>query len=147
MKKIIFFSVALSCCGVLCASEAERTFAAARHIRAGEEIKAEALRDVAAVPGAVSLAPGEFAGMEAVRPIRAGETLTRLMLRPVRMVRPGEKIRVKTILGRVKVSSWFTALQGGAKGETINARNQASGRVCAVTVAGSGEGFLEEAGK
>lgn len=147
MKKTICVCLTLAGCGSLFAAEGARTFAAARHIRAGEEIKLEALREVSAAPGTASLGPEELAGTEAVRPIRAGETLTRLMLRPRRAVRPGDKIKVKSTSGRVTVSAWFTALRGGAKGETIDARNQASGRVCQVTVEGPGEGSLAEAKK
>lgn len=144
--KILFFIVSCSC-GVLNAAEGARAFVAARHIRAGEEIKAGALREVDAAPGAVRLEPGELEGVEAVRPIQPGEKLTRLMFRPVRAVKAGEKIRVRAVFGRVKISAVFTALQGGAKGEIIQARNQNSGRLCAVKVEGPGEGSLEEAKK
>lgn len=147
MNKKILLCLLFSCCGGLRAAEGPRAFVAARHIRAGEEIKAEALREVDAAPGAVRLEAGELAGVEAVRPIQPGEKLTRLMFRPVRAVKAGDKIRVRTVFGHVKISAMFTALRGGAKGETIEARNQNSGRICPVKVEGPGEGSLEEAKK
>ena len=156
MKKTIFLCVLLFCTGSLKAADAPnapgapdaaKTYAAARHIRAGEEITADALREVPADPKALSAGFDELSGVEAVRPIRAGEIVTRLMVRPVRAVRPGDKIKVGTVTGRLKVSIWFIALQGGAKGETIEARNQASGRVCQVKVERPGEGSLAEAKK
>lgn len=147
MNTKILLCLLFSCCGALSAAEGSKVFVAARHIRAGEAITAEALREVAAAPGAVCLEAGELEGVEAVRPIRAGETLTRLMFRPVRAVRAGDKIRVRTVFGHVKISAVFTALRSGAKGETIEARNQNSGRICPVKVEGPGEGSLEEAKK
>ena len=147
MRKILSFCLLVSFSGPLNAADAARTYVAARHIRAGEVITADALREADAVPGAATAALTELTGFETVRPVRAGEVVTRLMVRPARAVRPGDKIKVGTALGRLKVSMWFTALQGGAKGETIDARNQASGRVCQVRVEGPGEGSLGEAKK
>jgi len=143
MNRTISLVLLLSCCANAAAGGG-RVFTAARHIRAGEEIRAEALVITEAPAGAEALEPGDLAGTEAVRPIRAGEKITRLMVRPVRAVRAGEKIRVSMSVGRVRVSAWFVALQGGATGETIEARNQKSGKTCGVVVAGPGEGVLKE---
>lgn len=126
------------------AGEAPKAFSAARHIRAGEVISADALKEVPAAPGAQAAAGEELVGMEAVRPIRAGELVTRLMVRPARAVRPGDRISVKAGSGAVSVRMSFTALQGGAAGEIVEARNQASGRVCRVRVEGPGTGSLAE---
>jgi flagella basal body P-ring formation protein FlgA len=129
------------------APSAAATFVAARHIRAGEAVTAEALREMESLPGDPALAAGELEGKEAVRPIRAGEKVSRLLLRPARAVRPGDKIRVRAAAGRVSVRAWFVALQGAAVGETIEARNQASGRVCSVKVEGPGEAYMAEVEK
>lgn len=145
MKNELF--ICLMCCGLTGAAAAElKGYAAARHIRAGEAITPEALREL---PDASegTLAPEELTGCEAARPIRAGETVTRLMLRPVRAVRAGEKIRVRSSAGRVSVEAWFTALGSGAKGEIIEARNTAGGRICRVRIEGPGEGVLAGEGK
>lgn len=145
MKKNIFIWLALCCVPAAAASEG-KAYAAARHIRAGEALSADALRELPG-PAAETLTAEEVAGSEAARPIRAGETVTRLMLRPARAVRPGDRIKVAIVSGRVRVSAWFTALGGGARGEVIEARNAAGGRTRLVRVEGPGAASLQEEGK
>lgn len=139
----------LACCWaeVNAAQDEVKNYIASRHIRAGEKINAALLQEAPVTPGVPGLTLADLDGREATRPIRAGETVTRLMVRPARAVRPGERIKVRAGSGGMKVYAMFTALQGGAVGETIDARNKASGRICQVVVAAAGEAYIQEDGK
>jgi len=81
---------------------------------------------------------------------RSGRGAALLAGPPERMpaeICPGERIKVRSGIRTTGTYAVFVALQGGAAGATIEARNKLSGRICSVVVAAPGEAYVKRMGR
>lgn len=78
------------------------------------------------------------AGMVLRRPVRPGTVLTAALLEPPRLLRRGDRVRIRAGGGPVAVDSEGEALADAAAGERVRVRNLRSGTIV--------EGFVDEAG-
>ncbi len=87
-----------------------------------------ASRDLAGAPDAVT-DPAALAGRVNRRALKAGQMVQIRMLKSADAVRRGQAVKIVSRAAGVEVSTTGTALQNGARSETIRVRNARTGKV------------------
>jgi flagella basal body P-ring formation protein FlgA len=99
----------------------------------GEPLGAESLRvearDVAGLTSGYLLALSEAEGMVLRRAVAPGTILSPNLLEPPRLIRRGQRVRIRAGAGGFTVGSEGEALADAAVGEHLRVRNTVSGRV------------------
>jgi flagella basal body P-ring formation protein FlgA len=114
-----------------------------RVITRGSELLAEDLVETDDDLGAVLLGPlpilADAVGTHAARDLQQGEVVTATMLRVQPLVRSGEMVRTRAIVGRVEVSGRAIAQQSGQRNDRIKLINPDSRKSLTGTITGAGE--------
>lgn len=99
----------------------------------GEPLGADVLRveprNVAGLTSGYLVARSEAEGMVLRRAVAPGTILSPSLLEPPRLIRRGERVRIRAGTGSFMVGSEGEALADAAEGEHVRARNTISGRV------------------
>jgi flagella basal body P-ring formation protein FlgA len=110
-----------------------RVLVTSRAIRRGELLGAEMLeaeeRDVTLLKDGFFSALEQVQGMQAKRPVNAGEILTRLHSQSVPLVRQGDEVELVVVGGGMELSALGVALQDGGAGARIRVKNRESGKI------------------
>jgi flagella basal body P-ring formation protein FlgA len=92
-----------------------------------------ASRDLAGAADAVT-DPAALAGRVNRRALKAGQMIQTRVLKSVDTVRRGQAVRIVSRAAGVEVSTTGTALQNGARNDTIRVRNARTGKIIAARV-------------
>jgi flagella basal body P-ring formation protein FlgA len=95
----------------------------------GEDLLEEEERDVTLMKDGCFTEVEQVRGMQARRPMNAGEILTNLHSQSVPLVRQGDAVELVVIGGGMEMSTPGVALQDGGAGGRIRVKNQESGKV------------------
>lgn len=110
-----------------------RVLVTSRAIRRGELLDEDLLdqeeRDVTLLKDGCYSDMEQVRGMQARRPMNAGEILTRLHSQSVPLVRQGDVVELVVVGGGMELSAPGVALQDGGAGVRIRVRNQESGKI------------------
>ncbi|MCC7262326.1 MAG: flagellar basal body P-ring formation protein FlgA [Candidatus Latescibacteria bacterium] len=110
-----------------------RVLVTTRALRRGELLGPEVLeleeRDITLLRDGAFTDPAQVAGMQARRPMNAGEVLTSQHSQGVPLVRQGEAVELVVVGGGMELSTRGVALQDGGAGSQIRVRNQESGKI------------------
>jgi flagella basal body P-ring formation protein FlgA len=116
---------------------------AARDIARGTILAREDVEDVVGVPGEIALrarpAADEAIGARAVRPMRAGETITSAMVAAVPFVKSGDRVRTRITTGALSAFGYAIAEQSGGPGQVIRLLNPESRRTIRGRIVARGE--------
>jgi flagella basal body P-ring formation protein FlgA len=82
------------------------------------------------------LSPEQIVGQQAARELKPGTPLTGRMVDPVQLVKPGQFITVTLDQGSVRLKTVVRAMEGGAYGQTIRVKNEATREVFQVILTG-----------
>jgi flagella basal body P-ring formation protein FlgA len=114
-----------------------------RVITRGSELAAADLVECDDDIGAVLLGPlpilADAVGTRAARDLQQGEVVTATMLRVQPLVRSGEVVRTRAIVGRVEVRGSAVAQQSGQRNDRIKLINPDSRKSLIGTITGAGE--------
>lgn len=114
---------------------------AAAPVRMGEAIRAEALRverrPASALSADVFGAPDELDGQEARLAIQPGTVLRRVHVRPVPLVRRGDRVRLMLRTAGLRLSTTALVREDGGLGDTITVLCPGTQRLLEVKVVGS----------
>ena len=116
---------------------------AARHVARGALLSREDIETVVTDLGTLPIEPlvpvDEILGGRAIRDLASGEVIGLAKVAPRSVVRSGEVVTVKAVVGSVEVSSRAVAAQSGTRGQVIRLVNPASHRSFKGRVIGAGE--------
>jgi flagella basal body P-ring formation protein FlgA len=87
----------------------------------------------------------EAIGQEASRELKPGDVLTSHMVEPVPLAKVGQLITVELQEGTIHIKTIARAMEGGSFGQTIKAKNEATGDFYEVTLTGPQEGTIGSA--
>ncbi|MEI6668813.1 MAG: flagellar basal body P-ring formation chaperone FlgA [Acidobacteriota bacterium] len=114
-----------------------------RVIARGSEVSSGDLAEIDGDLGSALLAPlpviADAVGTHASRDLQIGEVVTAAMLRVQPLVRSGDVVRTRAIVGRVDVSGRAVAQQSGQRNERIKLINPDSRKSLTGTITGAGE--------
>lgn len=119
-----------------------RVLVTSRAVRRGELLGADLLepeeRDVTLLKDGYFTEADQVKGLQARRPMNAGEILTRQHSQSVPLVRQGDAVELVVDSGKMQLSTQGVALQDGGAGVRIRVRNQESGKVLQGEVVAAG---------
>jgi len=91
--------------------------------------------------------PEEAIGAVAARALKSGELLTADAVTEPQAVQAGDFVTVSMKIGTSQVETVARALDAGARGKSIRAKNEANGQVYQVKITGPGAGEVKPAGE
>ena len=110
-----------------------RVLVASRVIRRGELLGEDMLdqeeRDVTYLKDGYYTEADQVKGMQAKRPMSAGDILTRQRSESVPLIRQGDAVELVVDSGNMQLSTQGVALQDGGAGVRIRVKNQESGKI------------------
>lgn len=109
-------------------------------IRAEDVIESRVLVD--RLPETPLLTMPQIVHQQAAREIQAGTIMTAKLVEAVPLARPGQFITITLDRGGFRVKTVARAMEGGSYGQTIKARNEATGDVYQVTLVAPQEGTM-----
>jgi flagella basal body P-ring formation protein FlgA len=118
----------------------QHSLAAGQVIRATDVAERRVL--VERIDGDPPLGSAQAAGNQLVRDVKPGTVLTAPMVEPAALVRAGEFVTVTLVHGGVQVKTVALAMDDGALGQSIRARNEATSEVYRLTVTGPQAGDI-----
>ena len=94
------------------------------------------------LPDEQLLTPSQVAGQQAARDLKPGTIVTARMVEAVPLVKPGQLVTVTLTMGNIQVKTVGKALVGGAYGQTVKVKNEATREVLEVMMTGPQEGTV-----
>lgn len=88
------------------------------------------------------LAYDQCVGQQAARELRPGTVLTAPMVSPVDLAKPGQFITVTLVTGSVRIKTVAVAMEAGAYGQSVRAKNEATNAIYEVVLTGPQEGTI-----
>lgn len=115
---------------------------ASRNLSRGKSLSADDIRfarvNVAQSGPGYFEVPDDLIGMELKRSLRAGETLSRSMIRPPMVVKRGDAVSLEASIAGIQVVTMGEALANGHVGQRIRVRNARSRRIIDAEIIGPG---------
>jgi flagella basal body P-ring formation protein FlgA len=109
-----------------------------RNVPRGEALTADMFtvlrREINSLNDPFISAIDEFGGMEAIRTISQGKTLTYSMIKPEEVVKRGDHVTIRFSSGSIQISATGEARQSGARGESIKVRNLLTNKIITAEV-------------
>ena len=119
-----------------------RVLVTSRALRRGEILGAEVLeqeeRDITLLKDGVYTEVAQVQGMQARRPMNAGEILTSAYSESVPIIKQGDTVQLVLDSGTMQLSTQGVALQDGGAGVRIRVRNEESGKILQGEVVAAG---------